>query len=273
MISGKDIFSKGACGVAVCRYPAQKPFGISLDYGALEPLGDALEVTVSVAFDRGDFCRGRYLSAEATFSPCTRYSAKGNIILELAGTNATRLLLERIQQGFGEVISKEQGFYMGILPEGKVSMACRSESRLRIDVCAIQSESSLASMVAVRPILAGDPSRGALSLDTEANITPGQYVQFFHTPATSSADSRKRLTAALTSANLFGPGHLVFQSDASGGTGLSVENTKEAVQPSARIDNSSAGFFAASEHGYIVGRPGEASWICSVQSSTGAVEL
>ena len=46
MISGKDIFSKGACGIAVCRYPAKKPSGINLDYGALKPLGEALEVTV-----------------------------------------------------------------------------------------------------------------------------------------------------------------------------------------------------------------------------------
>ena len=46
-------------------------------------------------------------------------SSKGNIVLKLASSNATKLLLERIQQGVGAVIDKELGFYLAILPEGK----------------------------------------------------------------------------------------------------------------------------------------------------------
>lgn len=40
--------------------------------------------------------------------------------MELGHTNATKLLLERIQHGIGAVIDKDKGFYLGILPEGKV---------------------------------------------------------------------------------------------------------------------------------------------------------
>ena len=99
-------------GIAVCRYPARGNSKISIDYNQLQPLGEALEVTVCVSIP---LCLVHRSETGA-------HSAKGNIILELASSNATRLLLERIQLDLGEVISKEQGFYMGLLPEKQVSI-------------------------------------------------------------------------------------------------------------------------------------------------------
>lgn len=102
-------------------------------------------------------------------------------------------------------------------------------------------------MVSVRPILAGDPSRGALSLDTEANVKPGQYVQFFsnngHEPAHESVKDTE--------------GTLAFHRE-----------SKEACQT-----NPSSAFCAGSEHGYVYGRPGQASWVCSVKGSSGTVKM
>lgn len=48
LITGKEIYSTGAVGLAVCRYPARPSSAITIDYNQLQPLGDALEVTVSV---------------------------------------------------------------------------------------------------------------------------------------------------------------------------------------------------------------------------------
>lgn len=105
-----------------------------------------------------------------------------------------------------------------------------------------QSVATLTEMTSVRPILAGDPSRGALSLDTEANIKVGQYVQFFRSA------SRPSRTSASTS--------LAFTCDT------------EALQ-----SESSNAFTGVSEHGFIVGKPGEQSWICSVQGSSAGLRL
>lgn len=48
-------------------------------------------------------------------------SCKGNIVLEVAAANATRTLLERIQSNVASAITKDLGFYLGILPDHLVS--------------------------------------------------------------------------------------------------------------------------------------------------------
>lgn len=101
-------------------------------------------------------------------------------------------------------------------------------------------------MSSVRPILAGDPSRGALSLDTEANIKVGQYIQFFRTasgPTGPSGESSPSFS-------------LAFACGAQG-----VLN--------ARANR----FTGISEHGFIVGKPHAQSWICSVEGSSAQIRL
>lgn len=166
-------------------------------------------------------------------------------------------------------------------------------------------------MVSVRPIIAGDPSRGALSLDTEASILPGRFVQFLHLPnisetstsgkaensllstsppffpspfpSRSASESQanedlattpnlsrhqvsKRSSASSSSANSFvsslqGQGALAFNCEA-------PDQRKLLSHPAL-----STSFASTSEHGYVVGRPNESSWICIVQGSTGFLRL
>jgi small ligand-binding sensory domain FIST len=105
-------------------------------------------------------------------------------------------------------------------------------------------------MVSVRPILAGDPSRGALSLDTEANIKPGQYVQFLH----DAADTKEHT-------------HSVRVNDAS-----SLIFSETSAGHSSSL-GPHASFLGSSEHGYVVGRPKQSSWICSVTGSSAKLAL
>lgn len=119
-------------------------------------------------------------------------------------------------------------------------------------------------MASVRPIIAGDPSRGALSLDTEANIRVGQRVQFFHAPG-ERAKSYDYLPAASLRdvASQSGRPVLVFRSD------LDPDSLQRVDPAPATLDH----FVGASEQGFIVGRPHQASWICQVDGSQGDVLL
>lgn len=122
-------------------------------------------------------------------------------------------------------------------------------------------------MLSVRPIIAGDPSRGALSLDTEANIRKGQRVQFLHAPENQRAfrlSPSESITASQRDQDTTSdqPG-MIFANH-------SDPNALEKVDPAASSSNN---FVAASEHGFIVGRPREASWICQVDGAQGDVRV
>lgn len=130
----------------------------------------------------------------------------------------------------------------------------------------IQTEATVDQMLSVRPIIAGDPSRGALSLDTEANIRTGQRVQFLHTP-------NKRAGLRLSPSAAF-----LRDSQADTSTDRPAMIFRSDPEPDAlkQVDTaarSSDNFVAMSEHGFIVGRPGETSWICQVNASQGDVKL
>ena len=105
-------------------------------------------------------------------------------------------------------------------------------------------------MTSIRPILAGDPSRGALSLDTEANVTPGQHVQFFHAP--------------------YGMAHLPARAPVNKERSL-LQFHREGDAPFP--GGCSSSFCVSSEHGYVFGRPGQASWVCRVTGSTSSLSV
>ncbi|KAK9894761.1 hypothetical protein P389DRAFT_198040 [Cystobasidium minutum MCA 4210] len=218
LFSGKDIYSDGAVGIAICRYPKQfeSSKDLKVSYEGLEPLGGPLEVT----------------------------ACKGNIILEVASANATRTLLERIQANVASAITKDLGFYLGILPENL-------------------SEASVDQMLSVRPIIAGDPSRGALSLDTEANIRKGQRIQFFHTPKKRAGLRLSPSAAFMRDSTPNDRPAMIFQSD----------SDPDALKMVDSAQRSSDNFVAMSEQGFIVGRPSETSWICQVDGGQGDVKI
>lgn len=176
-------------------------------------------------------------------------------------------------------ITKELGFYLGILPDGMVSCTyylhalvtrCNRLSfatypfRSNYIANCTQTQAPLDQMASVRPIVAGDPSRGALSLDTEANIRVGQRVQFFHAPG-----DRQQSGKHLSSKKLREGGStnerpmLVFRTD------LDSDALKRVDQLPSTLNH----FVGSSEQGYIVGRPQQASWICQVDGSQGDVLL
>lgn len=117
-------------------------------------------------------------------------------------------------------------------------------------------------MESIRPIEAGDPSRGALSVDTEANIRVGQRVQFLHTPALAHDDVRLSDLHAVEQ----GEGDdaqisplMVFRCDEDGDIlkrGLSGADTFK-----------SDTFLVPSEKGFVLGQSRKASWICQVDGS------
>lgn len=119
-------------------------------------------------------------------------------------------------------------------------------------------------MSSVRPIIAGDPSRGALSLDTEANIRVGQRVQFFHTPgAKNKSISYQPAASWRDRESINNRPVLVFRSD------LDPDALKRVDAGASSLNH----FVGASEQGFIVGRPQQASWICQVDGSQGDVRL
>lgn len=63
------------------------------------------------------------VTADSSILHLRLISCKGNIILEVASANATRTLLERIQANVASAITKDLGFYLGILPENLVRIA------------------------------------------------------------------------------------------------------------------------------------------------------
>lgn len=105
-------------------------------------------------------------------------------------------------------------------------------------------------MGSVRPILAGDPSRGALSLDTGANVKSGQFVQFHH--------SREEEAPSVPTKAVEEPQRIpsiIFSK--AGNKAVAVDDPE-----------TNRNFTASSEHGFIVGKPNQQSWICSVSHSS-----
>ncbi|GAA5982571.1 hypothetical protein JCM10908_006702 [Rhodotorula pacifica] len=148
---GEESASAGAVGVAVVDAAADhRSKRFSLSYGGLAPVGEAYQVT----------------------------SAQGNIVLSLSGQNAARLLLNAVNDLFGTSAAnlpaaqrtheKEKEFYAAIFD---------SEPKFPLD---------LGQARLVARIMAGDPSRGAMSVETEEEVKRGSYIVFLHQPDSAS---------------------------------------------------------------------------------------
>ncbi|BGP20575.1 hypothetical protein JCM10213v2_008738 [Rhodosporidiobolus nylandii] len=139
----KETFSSGAVGLAVVRDGSAQTDGkveARLNYGGLKKLGSEMEVT----------------------------SSRGNIVLTLSSQNAARTLLNEVNNLFGTAAAnlsalqrseeKEKEFYAAIFSEKPVSPLDLSKARL------------------VAKINAGDPSRGAMSVETEEEVRQGDWL-------------------------------------------------------------------------------------------------
>ncbi|GAA5879158.1 hypothetical protein JCM3774_002097 [Rhodotorula dairenensis] len=207
---GEDSVAKGAVGVAVVdTVTDRRSIQCALDYGGLAPVADdAYEVT----------------------------SAQGNIVLSLGGQNAARLLLNAVNNLFGtsaanlpaaqRLHEKEKEFYAAVFDSEPTFPLRLGAARL------------------VARIMAGDPSRGAMSVETEEEVRKGSYIVFLHQPDP---------TFAATSLPTFADNQLAFvavpPSD-------SAPRLSGAECPQDGDVTELRYFIAASENGVVIG-PGE----------------
>ncbi|WVR00037.1 hypothetical protein IAU59_007179 [Kwoniella sp. CBS 9459] len=159
----------------------------------------------------------------AMTDPVKIAGAQGNMLLSIEGANSnpTQMLIAAIQRRGGTGITKEEDFFLGVFENGSVRKVVK--------------------------ILSGDPSRGALSVDMEEPLLPGQVVQFMHRPSVSPI--------AKPSANT-----LTFSSLAK------TEEIDHAPIGKPRVVE---GFLGLSEGGFIYSNPSAS--ICTAPSATTTV--
>ncbi|GAA6038735.1 hypothetical protein JCM8097_002371 [Rhodosporidiobolus ruineniae] len=162
----EEVHSTGAVGVAIVG--GQKGgAGARTDYGGLEMLGTPMEVT----------------------------SSRGNIVLTLSAQNAARTLLAEVNTFFGtsekslsaleRSEEKEKEFYAAVFSQQPVLYAQGTNP-------------DLAQATLVARIMAGDPSRGAMSVETELDVPEGHWLVFLHRPSTTSSPLLSPSPSSLT---------------------------------------------------------------------------
>ncbi|KAF9897173.1 hypothetical protein BX616_006060, partial [Lobosporangium transversale] len=107
----------------------------SISYPSMAPLGPAMRIT----------------------------RCRGNIILELDESNATRLLLDRLQT---TTLTKDKEYF---LATGEITNANQGQ-HIDIDM----------QKATVYKITGGDPAKGNMAVDTVHDLSVGQWVQFIH---------------------------------------------------------------------------------------------
>ncbi|KAK4705019.1 hypothetical protein P7C70_g1187, partial [Phenoliferia sp. Uapishka_3] len=219
LFHGKDTVSSGAVGVAIVDSAPPRP--VSVEYAGLEPLEEPFEVT----------------------------AGKGNIVLTLSGQNAARLLLHAVQKLPSSSMEEVSSQYTRQEEKEKEFFAAIFESQPGPDL-------SLARHVS--KIMAGDPSRGAMSVDTEEEVKVGSWLVFLHRPSPTPV-----LPALLSPS----PSSLTF---------LSIAPSYHEPKFSFNGENDEAvfvveGFIAASENGVVLSRRGKESWVCGNEGATVSV--
>ncbi|BGP03849.1 hypothetical protein NBRC10513v2_007590 [Rhodotorula toruloides] len=219
---GAEEASTGAVGVAIVRDSAGEEKQPRLDYGGLQPLGEPYEVT----------------------------SSQGNIVLSLSSQNAARLLLSAVNDLFGTSASnlsaaqrnqeKEKEFFVAVY-EGKPEIPL-----------------DLGKARHVSRIMAGDPSRGAMSVETEEDVKKGYYVVFLHHPSEptplASLPPRNTLTfLSIPASNI--PPHFSSSETPAKGDVIVLDS-----------------FIGASENGVVVKRRGEKARVCAIEGTSVGLE-
>ncbi|KAF9193922.1 hypothetical protein BGZ51_001908 [Haplosporangium sp. Z 767] len=182
----------------------------SVDYPSMAPLGPAMQIT----------------------------RCRGNIILELDESNATRLLLDRLQ---ATTLTKDKEYFLAT-GEPKDS---DQDQDANIDM--IQAK--------VYKITGGDPSKGNMAVDTVHDLKVGQWVQFIHH---DQAQDYGHFDAATRDMH----GLLRF-------TATDPNRTIEEQEQDGQYQEEPAHsvFGGSSENGFIVGQPHSETWVCAVADS------
>ncbi|KAF9438765.1 hypothetical protein BGZ76_005071 [Entomortierella beljakovae] len=186
----------------------------SIEYPTLAPLGPAMQIT----------------------------RCRGNIILELDESNATKLLLDQLKS---VKLTKEKEYF---LATGEVEGSSQSSSA-NVDM----------SKATVYKITGGDPSKGNMAVDTVHDLNVGQWVQFIHhdkplhhghyDSPNSIEDKQGLLRFSVTDPN------------------CTIEEQPGQVSQDSEESTKNGLFGGSSENGFIVGQPDEHTWVCSVADS------
>ncbi|KAF9093556.1 hypothetical protein BGX23_003210 [Mortierella sp. AD031] len=186
----------------------------SVTYPSMSPLGPAMQIT----------------------------RCRGNIILELDESNATRLLLDRLQ---ATTLTKDKEYF---LATGEPT----SGPHAQVDM----------SKATVYKITGGDPSKGNMAVDTVHDLQISQWVQFIHHGRAQdqghydpSASNQTGITLRFTASD---PNNTIEEQPESAGSSATATGGSDAVQ---------AQFGGSSENGFIVGQPNKGTWVCAVADS------
>ncbi|KAF9551779.1 hypothetical protein EC957_004102 [Mortierella hygrophila] len=216
-----QLVQDGVLGVSILKRPAAKQEITNVTYPSMSPLGPAMQIT----------------------------RCRGNIILELDESNATRLLLDRLQ---ATTLTKDKEYF---LATGEPT-AATSESPAQVDM----------SKATVYKITGGDPSKGNMAVDTVHDLQIGQWVQFIHHGQAqdhghidndlSSSDIQTGATTVRFTAT--DPNNTIEEQESAGSNGHHGNDTSASAQPR---------FGGSSENGFIVGQPNQGTWVCAVTDS------
>ncbi|KAF9912707.1 hypothetical protein EC991_009443 [Linnemannia zychae] len=211
-----QLVQDGVLGVSILKTRKANKEETSVTYPSMSPLGPAMQIT----------------------------RCRGNIILELDESNATRLLLDRLQ---ATTLTKDKEYF---LATGEPNT---SGSDAQVDM----------SKATVYKITGGDPSKGNMAVDTVHDLQVGQWVQFIHHGKAQdhghldkdlppfSSEPALRFTAT-------DPNNTIEEQEGISG---SVDT------PSSSSSSVESRFGGSSENGFIVGQPHQGTWVCAVTDS------
>ncbi|GJJ74598.1 hypothetical protein EMPS_06956 [Entomortierella parvispora] len=167
---------------------------------------------------------------------------RGNIILELDESNATRLLLDRLK---ATTLTKDKEYF---LATGPPSTSNSTQEDAQLDM----------KKATVYKITGGDPSKGNMAVDTVHDLEVGQWVQFIH-------HSKSPTEGHFDPASEKDAGRVRFTTSDPNNT---IEEQFGEVNNQAPSDGLVRKVFGgSSENGFIVGLPGDNTWVCTVADS------
>ncbi|KAK4046136.1 hypothetical protein OIV83_006307 [Microbotryomycetes sp. JL201] len=207
----------GAVGVAIIDSKSAQ--AITVDYASLQQLGQTQKVT----------------------------SSKGNIVLTLSDQNAARMLLDLVSalpkaelgESHERAAEKDKEFYAAVFDY---------EPTAPLDLTTARH---------VSPIMSGDPSRGAISIETEEEVKTGYH--FLHRPTPNSLAP----AAAPSVLKPLAPNSINVISSAPSYT---APHEPSELDKQGSVSTADA-FVCASENGIILSKQtGESgSWVCKIE--------
>ncbi|KAF9582299.1 hypothetical protein BGW38_000392 [Lunasporangiospora selenospora] len=204
----------GVLGVTITTESGKIPEKTRVEYPSMAPLGPAMQIT----------------------------RCRGNIILELDESNATRLLLDQLQ---ATTLTKDKEYFLATTSDP--SGVTLSAEKPAIDM----------NRAMVYKITGGDPSKGNMAVDTVHDLQVGQWVQFIHhNQVQESGHFHSSTTSETMRFTASDPNKMIEEQESN--------PEQEAEKINAAVEKV---FGGSSENGFVVGLPNRNTWVCDVTDS------